>query len=140
MFRFPCQSSDLQKIEQLQKTFTKKTPSIRHLNYWERLRILKMYSQQRRLERYRILYTWKILEGLVPNFGLVSKFSERRGREVHIPPLKGAQSVKKLFEQSFQVNGPSLLNYIPRKITDLAKVYIYEFKEHLDKYLQVIPF
>ena len=136
---FPSQSSDLQKIEQLQKTFTKKIPSIRNLNYWERLKTLKMYSQQRRLERYRILYIWKILEGQVPNCGLVTKFSERRGREVHIPPLKGAQSVRKLREQSFQVNGPSLFNSIPRKIRDLTKVSIDEFKEQLDRYLQVIP-
>ena len=53
----PTQSNDLQQLEQLQQSFTKKIPAIRHLNYWERLQILKMNSQQRRLERYRIIYT-----------------------------------------------------------------------------------
>ena len=98
----PNQASDLQKLENLQKCFTKKIPALRDLNYWERLKALKMYSQQRRLERYRILYTWKILEGLVPNCGIEELNSDRRGRETKIPMLKGnKQSVKSLREQSF---------------------------------------
>jgi hypothetical protein len=37
------------------------------LDYWEHLKSLRMCSQERRRERYRIIYTWKILEGQVPN-------------------------------------------------------------------------
>jgi len=29
-----------------------------------------MYSQERRMERYGIIYTWKILEGVAPNVGI----------------------------------------------------------------------
>ena len=134
----PTQSHDLQQLEQLQQSFTKKIPAIRHLNYWERLKILKMNSQQRRLERYRIIYTWKIVEGLVPNCGLVDKTNERRGREVQIRALKGSQSVRTLREQSFQINGPKLFNSIPKKTRAITKVSVEEFKEHLDKYLQTI--
>ena len=131
--------SDIQQIENLQKCFTKKIPSIRHLNYWDRLRVLKMNSQQRRLERYRIIYTWKILEGLAPNCGLVVTNSDRRGREVRIPPLKGNQSVRTLREQSFQVNGPKLFNSVPIKIRNITKVPVDKFKEQLDKFLELIP-
>ena len=67
---FPGQSSELEAIEEIQKSFTKKIPEVNHLNYWERLSHLKMYSQQRRAERYRIIYTWKVLEGLLPNCGI----------------------------------------------------------------------
>ena len=63
----PLQSGDLQRIENLQKAFTKRIPQVRDIDYWERLKVLKMNSQQRRFERYRIIYTWKILEGLAPN-------------------------------------------------------------------------
>ena len=66
----PLQSGNLTRIEQLFKSYTKRIPEVRQLNYWERLKKLKMNSQQRRFERYRIIYIWKILEGLVPNPGV----------------------------------------------------------------------
>ena len=75
-----------------------------------------MNSQQRSFERYRIIYTWKIFEGLAPNCGLEVTNSVRRGREVKIPPLTGKQSVRNLREQSFQVSGPKLFNSVPIKI------------------------
>jgi hypothetical protein len=135
----PIQPSDLQLIENLQKCYTKKIPSIRHLNYWDRLRVLKMNSQQRRLERYRIIYSWKILEGLAPNCGLDEVYSDRRGREIKIPQLKGKQAVRTMREQSFQVNGPRLFNSIPKKIRNMTKVPVDKFKEHLDKFLEMVP-
>ena len=67
-----------------------------------------MYSQQKKLERYCILvYTWKILEGLVPNCGIVVQQGDR---DVQLPPLQGKHSVRDVREQSFQVHGPKLLN------------------------------
>ena len=77
----PLQSGDLQRIENHQKTYTKKIPQVRDVNYWERLNVLKNNSQQRRFERYRILYTWMILEGLAPNCGvvLVESTTDRAG-------------------------------------------------------------
>ena len=52
------------------------------LEYSERLVSLKLYSLQRRRERYCIIHVWKIIEGLVPNFykPIVCFYSERRGR------------------------------------------------------------
>ena len=39
------------------------------LSYRKRLvEVLKLYSLQIRRERYGIIYVWKIVEGLVPNF------------------------------------------------------------------------
>ena len=37
------------------------------ISYSKRLDVLKLYSLQRRRERYDIIYMWKIIEGLVPN-------------------------------------------------------------------------
>ena len=67
---FPHLSNQMQKIENLQQVYSKKIPEASHLNYWERLKYLKMYSQERRMERYRILYAWKILEGFLLTVGL----------------------------------------------------------------------
>ena len=65
--------------------------------------------------------------------------NERRGREIKIPPLKGKSSVRTLRDQSFQVNGPKLFNSIPKKVCNLTKVSVGEFKEQLDKFLEKIP-
>ena len=35
---FPNQSAELERLEQLQKTFTKKMPEVSQMNYWERLK------------------------------------------------------------------------------------------------------
>ena len=136
---FPSQSAELEAIENIQKSFTKKIPEVSHLNYWERLTYLKMYSQQRRAERYRIIYTWKVLEGLVPNCGIKESISDRRGRECIIPHVKGKSSIQSLRNQSFQVNGPRLFNSLPKKLRDIRKVSVDDFKEQLDKYLSALP-
>ena len=37
-------------------------PTLQYLNYWEKLKELKLYSLERQRERYRIIYTWNILD------------------------------------------------------------------------------
>jgi len=61
--------------------------SIFDLNYWDRLSALKMYSQERRMKRYRIIYTWKILEGIAPNIGIKSYTSTRQGPLCQVPQI-----------------------------------------------------
>ena len=101
--------------------------------------MLKMYSQERRMERYRIIYAWKILEGISPNCGLVSQTSDRRGRELRIPAIRGKERIQTLREASFQVHGPRLFNSLPIPIRDLNKISVDQFKYKLDIYLQSIP-
>ena len=100
---------------------------------------MKIYSQQRRLERYRILYVWKILNKMAPNCGIEEISSERRGRECRVPPTKGKMGVKGLREQSFQVHGPQLFNALPKDIRNLQKISLDDFKSKLDQYLMTIP-
>ena len=135
----PTQSSETFLTENLQKSYTKKIPEVRNLNYWQRLVQLRMYFQQRGLERHRILYTWKILEQLAPNCGLESSTSDRRGRQVKVPQLKGPLAIKSLREQSFQVNGPKLFNCLPSSIRNLSGITVDEFKFKLDQFLSRIP-
>ena len=135
----PIKASEIQQLENLQRWYTKRIPAISNLNYWQRLRALNMLSQQRRMERYRIIYTWKILEGLVPNCGLEEIQTGRRGRELKVPALKGKQAIRSIREQSFQVKGPQLFNSLPKNIKNITKVSVEDFKAHLDKYLENIP-
>jgi len=36
-----------------------------------------VYSQERRMERYGLIYTWKIIEGIAPHFGIKSYTSTK---------------------------------------------------------------
>jgi hypothetical protein len=66
-------------------------------------------------------------------------YNERRGREIKILSLKGKNPMRTLREQSFQFNGPKLFNSIPKKVHNLTKVSVGEFKEQLDKFQEKIP-
>ena len=137
----PCKSGEMEKIENLQKQFTKRIPEVKHLNYWDRLKKLKMLSQERRMERYRIIYTWKILERKSPNCGIVFKNHERLGRLCDIPNIKtnSRKAIQTLRENSFQIHGPKLFNSLPKQIRNTKGCSIDEFKTKLDLFLEKIP-
>ena len=133
-------SGNLSKIENLQRYYTRRMKSLQDKNYWERLKLCQMLSQQRRMERYKIIYTWKILEEMVPNCGIKQVENTRFGRLCQIPPIKKCQSkIQNLRENSFQIIGPKLFNLLPAKIRNLSKCSIDEFKAELDQYLEKIP-
>ena len=54
-------------IEAIQRTFTYKITEVQHLNYWKRLHELKLYSLQRRRERFIIIYIFKTTHHMVLN-------------------------------------------------------------------------
>jgi hypothetical protein len=111
----------------------RKITEVQHMDYWQRLKHLKMLSQERRMELYRVLYIWKILEGLVLNCGLEQTHSERRGREVSIQELKGSQRIKSLRENTLQVNGARTFKSLPKSLINLSRIPLEDFKMHLDK-------
>ena len=79
----PSKTGLIQEIEDIQKSFTRKIHSLKRGDYWERLDTYNLYSLQRRRERYRILYVWKILQNIVPNVGesgIKSRSSIRHGK------------------------------------------------------------
>ncbi len=81
----------LEEQESPLRAFTKRFKGLSQLPYWERLERTGILSSERRQERYRCIYTWKILNGLVPNCGvqLESSMDSRRGKTATIPPLLG---------------------------------------------------
>ena len=136
----------MDKLENVLRNFTNKIPSLKHLNYWERLSRLRLNSEQRRLERYEIIYTWKILEELVPNCGIQKLKSENeaqndsRGRKCSIPVKKSkVQSIQTMREGSFQVSGPKLFNKLPKTLRNMTKCGPDEFKKQLDQFLTFVP-
>ena len=48
-------------LEKLQRSFTKYIAGYQNLPYSERLKSLRLYSLQRRRDRYLVIYMWNIL-------------------------------------------------------------------------------
>ena len=140
----PSKAGQIQMIEEIQKSFTRKIKSNSREDYWHRLKANNLYSLERRRERYRIIYTWKILEGLVPNLSgqseLYAKQSVRYGRMCSLPPCNTSAScrVQTLRDGSFGINGPRLFNSIPNHIRNLSGVQTLDFKKELDKFLKTV--
>jgi hypothetical protein len=40
------------------------------LTYWEKLSELRLYSQERRRERYQVIFLWKISQGMVSGYNV----------------------------------------------------------------------
>ena len=81
----------MDKLEKVQYDFTKLIPELRNHDYKTRLSKLKMLSVQRRIHRYRILYTRKILLNKVPNPGICIRndVSTRNGLKLEVITRKG---------------------------------------------------
>ena len=139
----PIKSTGILTIEKLQQTFMNRIPALKQLNYWQKLKQMKMLSLQRRQERYRVLYMWKTLQGLAPNCGITLKNTpeDRVGRTCKIPSIKvgASASAKAIREQSFQVHGAQLFNSLPPFLRNMTKCSLDIFKEKLDKYLEIVP-
>ena len=63
----PIAQGDINKIERIQKSFSSKIDAMEGFDYHKRLKELRMYSLERRRERYLIIYAWQMLEGLKEN-------------------------------------------------------------------------
>ena len=140
----PTQSRLLKQLEEVQKSFTRKIKLKTHLNYWERLHHLHMYSQERRRERYRIIYMWKVMENVVPatnegNGG--RKLHHRNGRsfEIKISNSQIPKSVQNIRDSSLNVNGAKLFNALPKYLRNCTNCAVIDFKKKLDNFLKNIP-
>ena len=70
----PSKTGDIQALELLQRSYLHCISGMQGLNYWKQLGELKLYSLERRRERYIAIYIWCIVEGHVPNFDYDSGF------------------------------------------------------------------
>ena len=141
----PLAVGTVRELEAVQRSYTSKIASLSHLNYWERLKALKLFSLERRRERYLIVYTYKIIQGIAPNFEnerfkIKLTTNERRGRSITIPPLNTSATMgnRSLIDKSFPIRGPRLFNVLPARLRNFEGS-VDTFKRHLDKFLNEIP-
>ena len=112
------------------------------MNYGQRLNFLKMYSIQRRHERYKIIYLYKIKEKLVPNIsstnGLQFYISRRHGCMCRIPPYPLHHNKAVVARNaSFALIAENLWNVLPKSIRNISGLSIDAFKRRLDNSLML---
>ena len=140
----PTSRGEIRALEDLQRCFFSKIDSMRGLSYWQQLSSLKLYSLERRRERYAILYTWRILEGLSPNLDktpINAKWHPRRGRECCVPTLSATPPtyIQSIRFSSFAFRGPRLFNTMPPEVRNMTGCSLDVFKQAVDRALSRVP-
>ena len=81
----PTNPSLINILESVQRNFVKRINfgHNREMDYWGRLTSLKLYSFERWMERYLIIYTWKVLNGLYHNPGILLNTALRNQPDTH---------------------------------------------------------
>ena len=113
----PRDQNNINRLEAVQKQFISqiKDSSLDRMNYWEKLTHLRVYSQERRRERYQICFLWKQSQGMIDGYSFQWQLSDRRGRYAipkHVPPSAPAR-VRAARERSLAVHGARLFNLLP---------------------------
>lgn len=138
----PTKIGDMQEIEGLQRTFTSRIKDTENLNYWERLTDLKLYSIERRFERYLIIYAWKAADNHVisPEKFETTELNSRTGRKfiTNFPPNITKTSLTRLQNLPFN-RAKNLFNKLPKNIRNINNTSVDTFKNHLDNFLKHIP-
>ena len=140
----PSDQTSINQIEAVQRHLVNRIKDRRltGLNYWEKLSELKLYSQERRRERYQLIFIWKISQGMVSGYPMsFSHTMGRRGRYA-IPNqvVRAAPSVvQRARERSLGVKGAKLFNLLPDNLRSMNSQHIETFKNHLDIFLSSIP-
>ena len=137
----PSDQASITSLESVARHFTAKINGMSDLDYWERLQALNLYSQERRRERYQIIFLWKVAQGLTQGYHATFYQSDRRGRLMKVAPFysKAPASVRKAKESSLLVKGARLFNCIPRELRDTFTGSPEQFKVRLDDWLSTIP-
>ena len=136
---------DIQSLEVQQRAFLRKINGMQNLSYWDQLKELKLYSLERRRERYIAIYVWKILEGLAPNIsdnhGVIAQWHIRRGRNCLVPHIapSATSRIKSIRFSSFAIKGPRIFNSLHRHFRNFTSGIVDDLKRRLDNYLQGVP-
>ena len=131
----------ISKLEAVQCHFTFKVTGMEDMNYWARLHSLKLYSQERRRERYMIVFLWKISQRMVEGYSVTFSNNVRRGRTV-LPNSVVASApavVRRARETTLGVKGAKLFNLLPISIRNIDSDNVETFKAELDKFLSLVP-
>ena len=136
----PYMIGDIQQLESIQRTITAKLDGCEGLNYHQRLHKLKLYSMQRRRERFQAIYMFKIAQGLVPNNMNFQFYTTSRGGQMcRYPNMIGVMPshFSTVLKNYFSYTGPVIFNKLPANLKEAESLEC--FKRQLDNYLKKVP-
>ena len=133
----PTDTAHIKLLESVQRKFTSRFARFQTYNealgmpvcttiYSDRLTQLKLFSLERRRERYMILYVYKVIIGLVINPGLTIEYDPRR--KIRVTPKTAARNVtgwiRVARDSSFFCQGPKLFNSLPHQLRELENIAV----------------
>ena len=141
-FWSPGDQESINRIESVQRHFISAVSFLQEMSYWEKLKKFQAYSQERRRERYMIIFLWKISQGLVKGYSLLfTGVLGRRGRTA-VPNavlMSSSSLVRKARECSMGVKGARIFNLLPSEIRNIDADNVDQFKKNLDEFLSQVP-
>ena len=145
----PWKKEEIDKIERVQKNFTSKIEGMEKLNYHQRLKKLRMYSMERRRERYLIINAWQQIEKEKENIlkletgnnggpeeGIMGR---RRCIKSRAIPTALSGGDRTMVHNSTARQMERLFNALPYKLQTVSGVKTETFKRRLDEWLSTIP-
>ena len=136
----PSSIEDIRTLETVQRSFTSKITTVKHLDYWARIKRLNLQSLQRRRERYSIMHMWKLLNHISPNdLNIQFTTSDRLGIKAKLQdsPKSSSRAMKSMYDRSFAIRGPRLWNILPKEVN--SKTTLESFKISLSEFLDKFP-
>ena len=138
----PSDQGSINRLEAVQQSFVRRIrdSECEAMDYWEQLKALRLYSQERRRERYMICFLWKLSQGLVGGYSIQWNWSDRRGRYAVPAPLalSAPSAVRRARERSLGVRGARIFNMLPASLRSETGSFDH-FKNHLDVFLSGVP-
>ena len=101
------------------RLLTKAAWGLRDKSYWSRLKEFKVYSNERRMERYAAMYVWKTINGKAPSLNLqwTDNSGSRSGLNLAQPRLKGPEGrVRGCMRNSVRYGGVKIFNSLPEEL------------------------
>ena len=105
----PSDQGCISRLEAVQHSFVSRiwVPELEQQDYWGKLELLRLYSEERRRERYIVCFLWKLSFGLISGYNVKWQRSDRRGLyAVPTPPNRGASAAVRLAIERCQSGEP----------------------------------
>ena len=141
-FWSPGDQESINRIESVQRHFLSQVPFLHDMNYWKQLKRFQAYSQERRRERYMIIFLWKISQELVKGYTIQFTGTDGRRGRTALPNnvlVSSSSLVKKARESSMGVKGARIFNLLPAEIRNIDADNVDNFKKSLDDFLCQVP-
>ena len=151
----PTNAGKINLLENIQRKFTSRIAEyqtydeelgmpICTVDYWERMKDLKLFSIERRFERFIILYMYRFVIGMF-DFRIFEIYLERGMKVRRKFKHRAPEAIKKLRQSSFFYRGPQLYNMLPESLRQFEEItspnqsHVMAFKAKLDAFLATVP-